>query len=102
MRRDIRVYFGDAPRAVGVLRFDKQGNRESAMFEYTAEWLADSERFALEPALALVGGPQFHKRVKDGSVFHSIMADEKVWRMGEAGHSDAFEHSEREAAPKLR
>jgi serine/threonine-protein kinase HipA len=31
--------------------------RESATFEYTPEWLANEQRFALEPALELYSGP---------------------------------------------
>jgi serine/threonine-protein kinase HipA len=57
------------------LRFDSQGARQSAGFEYHPDWLASEERFPLEPALPLVGGMQFHKRAADGSIFHSVIAD---------------------------
>jgi serine/threonine-protein kinase HipA len=43
---------------VGRLWARRAKNRESATFEYDASWLAHSARFALEPALALGGGPQ--------------------------------------------
>jgi serine/threonine-protein kinase HipA len=75
MRRGISVHIGDAPAAIGMLRYDQQGARESASFEYTADWLGAPDRFALEPGLPLVQGPQFHRRSRDGSVFHAAVAD---------------------------
>ena len=75
MRRTIRVYIGDDARLVGTLHYDQQGARESAAFEYDATWLAAPDRFAIEPALALVAGPQFHRKVREGSVFHAAIAD---------------------------
>jgi serine/threonine-protein kinase HipA len=75
MNRTIAVFLGDAARRVGTLRFDKQGARQSAAFEYDAEWLARTDVFALEPNLPLVRGMQFHKRVGEGSIFHHVIAD---------------------------
>jgi serine/threonine-protein kinase HipA len=75
MNRTIAVFLGDAARRVGTLRFDMQGARQSAAFEYHAEWLARTDVFALEPNLPLVRGMQFHKRVGEGSVFHNVIAD---------------------------
>jgi serine/threonine-protein kinase HipA len=75
MRRTIRVFVGDDARAVGVIRHAAEGSRESASFEYDAAWLAAGDRFALEPGLPLVAGAQFHRRVRDGSVFHAAIAD---------------------------
>lgn len=75
MRRSISVHIGDAPAAIGMLRYDQQGARENASFEYTADWLGAPDRFALEPGLPLVPGPQFHRRSRDGSVFHAAVAD---------------------------
>ena len=75
MKRTIRVHIGDEARLVGTLHYDQQGARESAAFEYDAAWFADAERFAIEPALALVTGPQFHRKTRDGSVFHPVIAD---------------------------
>jgi serine/threonine-protein kinase HipA len=43
---------------VGRLWSRRARNRESATFEYDADWLASPARFALEPALVLGGGPQ--------------------------------------------
>ncbi|MEJ1963044.1 MAG: type II toxin-antitoxin system HipA family toxin, partial [Gammaproteobacteria bacterium] len=75
MSRSIEVYLGDSERKVGTLRFDVQGARQSAAFEYYAQWLDHEERFAIDPRLPLVRGMQFHKRVGDGSTFHGAIAD---------------------------
>ena len=76
MRRTIGVWVGDSSRRVGTLRYDSQGARQSAAFEYDGEWLAASDRFALEPNLPLVTGAQFHKsRSRDASIFHGAIAD---------------------------
>jgi len=75
MKRTIEVYVGDSERHVATLRFDSQGARQSAGLEYHADWLASKERFPLEPALPLVSGMQFHKKVGEGSVFHGVIAD---------------------------
>jgi serine/threonine-protein kinase HipA len=76
MKRTIGVFLGDAGRRVGTLRFDSQGARQSAAFEYNRQWLAASDRFALEPDLPLVTGPQFHKPPRrDASIFHGAIAD---------------------------
>jgi serine/threonine-protein kinase HipA len=74
--RKIHVFLGEDPaRKVGLLRFEAQGARESAAFEYDAAWLGSPDRFALEPTLRLVQGPQYHRRARDGSVFHAAIAD---------------------------
>jgi serine/threonine-protein kinase HipA len=75
MRRTIQVFCGEAAVRVGVIRHDSLGARESASFEYASEWLASPDAFALSPDLRLVAGPQFHKRTRDGSVFHDPIAD---------------------------
>lgn len=75
MKRTIGVHLGDAAVLVGTLRYDRQGARESASFEYAPSWLASPDRFAIEPNLPLVSGPQFHRRTRDGSVFHAPFAD---------------------------
>jgi serine/threonine-protein kinase HipA len=53
VRRNIHVYLGAKTRLVGTLRYDAQGARESAAFEYDATWLMASERFAIDPALVV-------------------------------------------------
>ncbi len=75
MSRNIQVYLGDGIRAIGTLHYDSQGARESAAFEYSAAWLSSPDRFAIEPSLPLVSGPQFHRKSRDGSVFHGSIAD---------------------------
>src|SRR5258708_30775699 len=76
MKRTIGAFLGDAGRRVGTLRFDSQGARQSAAFEYDREWLAASDRFALEPGLPLVTGAQFHKPPsREASIFHGAIAD---------------------------
>lgn len=74
MKRTIDVMLGDGPQ-VGALRYDLQGPRESAAFEYGAGWLSDPARFALGPTLPLQVGPQFHHKSKNGSLFHAAIAD---------------------------
>ena len=75
MRRTIRVHLGETPRLLGVLHYNKDGPRESAIFEYDTGWLSAKDRFAIDPALPLHPGPQFHQRTKVGSVFHAAIAD---------------------------
>lgn len=75
MRRTIRVHLGETPRLLGSIHYNKEGARESAIFEYDAAWLGAIDRFAIDPALPLQAGPQFHHRTKEGSVFHSAIAD---------------------------
>jgi serine/threonine-protein kinase HipA len=75
MKRAIQVCLGENARLVGELRYDQQGNRETAAFAYAAEWLAAPDRFQIDPALPLVTGYQFHKRTGDGSLFHGAFAD---------------------------
>lgn len=75
MRRVLDVFLGNAARQVGTLRFEAQGARQSAGFEYHPDWLAAEDRFALEPGLPLVSGMQFHQQARDGSLFHGAIAD---------------------------
>jgi len=74
MKRTIDVVLGDGPK-IGTLRYDLQGRRENAAFEYAADWLGDRARFALGPTLPLQAGPQFHRKSKEGSLFHAAIAD---------------------------
>jgi serine/threonine-protein kinase HipA len=46
------------PHFVGRLWVRRSRTRESATFEYDADWLASPSHFALEPALILGSGPQ--------------------------------------------
>lgn len=58
--RELLVYINLAgvTHFVGRLWARRARNRESASFEYDADWLVSPARFALEPALMLGGGPQ--------------------------------------------
>jgi serine/threonine-protein kinase HipA len=73
VRRTIEVFIGEQAAHVGSLRYDLQGNRESAAFEYAPEWLATG--YPIGPDLRLVAGPQFHKKTRDGTPFHDPIAD---------------------------
>jgi serine/threonine-protein kinase HipA len=75
MRRSIAVHLGEEATPLGTLRYDQQGARESAVFEYDAGWLAAAGGFSIEPGLPLVAGPQFHRKTREGSVFHNAIAD---------------------------
>jgi serine/threonine-protein kinase HipA len=75
MRRTIKVFLGDDARLVGMIRYNAEGARESAAFEYDPSWLSAADRFSIDPALQLVSGAQFHKKARDGSIFHAAIAD---------------------------
>lgn len=109
MKRTIAIAVGDNGRSLATLRYDVQGARENAAFEYDADWLAAGDRFAIEPGLPLLAGPQFHRKGHHGSVFHGAVADtepdgwarrvilrdhakrrQEVRRAGEGGESGAL------------
>jgi len=75
MKRAIQVYLGDDERRVGTLYFDAIGSRQYSAFAYEDSWLKAAERFALDPGLPLVAGPQYHHKARDGSTFHAVFAD---------------------------
>lgn len=75
MKRTIQVFLGNEARRLGTLHFDAVGIRQRAAFEYAETWLRVADRFAIDPALPLVTGPQFYPKSKDGSVFHAAIAD---------------------------
>ncbi|MEO8541110.1 MAG: type II toxin-antitoxin system HipA family toxin [bacterium] len=76
MSRRVEVLLGEEARTLGVLYYNREGNRESANFEYDPEWLRARDRFAIDPALPLVAGRQFRKRPgREDSVFHGVIAD---------------------------
>ncbi|MCK5405993.1 MAG: HipA N-terminal domain-containing protein [Candidatus Krumholzibacteria bacterium] len=75
-KRTISVHIGEQGRLVGYLRYNQEGARESASFEYDPSWLEHAGRFAIEPLLRLVPGPQYHKRAnKHDSILHGAIAD---------------------------
>jgi serine/threonine-protein kinase HipA len=75
VKRIVDVFLGETPVQVGVLHFNHEGARESAVFSYDGDWLASPTRFAIDPSLPLQAGPHFRKAPKDASVFHPAIAD---------------------------
>lgn len=75
MKRTLEVLLGEESRRIGTLHHDRDGAREHAAFTYDAAWLEAADGFPLAPGLPLVRGPQFHRRVAEGSVFTGIIAD---------------------------
>ena len=75
MRRALEVFLGQTGLQVGTLRFEAQGARQAAGFEYHPGWLSSGDRFALAPDLPLVTGMQYHQKARDGSLFHGAIAD---------------------------
>ena len=55
--RRVRVALGERLRPVGELVFETDGRRETSMFRYSGEWIADPEAFALAPGMPLSGSP---------------------------------------------
>ncbi|MFM9971892.1 MAG: type II toxin-antitoxin system HipA family toxin [Burkholderiales bacterium] len=75
MKRSIRVCLGETGRPIGMLRYERQGARENAAFDYDTGWLDSLECFSIDPALPLNSGAQYHAKTRDGSIFHSAIAD---------------------------
>ncbi len=73
MRRDVGVYVGEHPEPVGVLRYEQQGRREFASFEYDRAWLRAGH--SIDPGLQWTHGPQFLPRVSAQSPFGGAIAD---------------------------
>ena len=95
----IAVHLGEEARSLGVLRYGQQGVRESSSFEYDVAWLDAAERFSVAPGLPLVGGPQFHRKSRDGSAFHAAIADTEPdgWgkRVIQRDHAKRRQHARR-------
>lgn len=72
MDREVLVYVDlqGTPHLVGRLWARVRRDRESATFEYDKGWLANAERFSLEPALKIGPGP-FHT-ASDKPLFGAI------------------------------
>jgi serine/threonine-protein kinase HipA len=75
MKRTIKVFVGEEAGWAGTLHYEAVGSRERSAFAYAEPWLNSAARFALAPTLPLVAGPQFHRKVPNGSVFHGAFAD---------------------------
>lgn len=69
---DVEVYIDLAgkPRSVGLLRRHASRREETVTCKYDEAWLADDERFSIEPALVLTRG--VFPPPPDQSVFGSI------------------------------
>jgi serine/threonine-protein kinase HipA len=63
--RRVRVALGEALRPVGDLVFEADGRRETCMFRYGADWLADSARFAIAPTLPLAETPFYSAATRE-------------------------------------
>ena len=59
------VALGEAKRIVGRLRFESDGRRRHAQFEYDRAWLTAEGRFALAPGLPLREGGHFSSGKND-------------------------------------
>jgi hypothetical protein len=51
---EVHIDLDGTQRPVGLLRRHASCREETVMFEYDETWLADDERFSIEPALALI------------------------------------------------
>lgn len=53
---EVHIDLGGRTRPVGLARRNRTRTSETIVFEYAAEWLADPDRFSIEPALPLTRG----------------------------------------------
>jgi serine/threonine-protein kinase HipA len=53
---EVHIDLGGHTRPVGLARSNRARGTETILFEYNDAWLADAERFSLEPALTLTRG----------------------------------------------
>jgi serine/threonine-protein kinase HipA len=53
---EVHIDLDGRTRPVGLAHSNRVRGNETVVFEYVPEWLADPDRFALEPALALTRG----------------------------------------------
>jgi serine/threonine-protein kinase HipA len=101
MEQETCVYvdLDETPRLVGRLCTRVRQGRESASFQYDEAWLADRERFALEPALALGTGAH---HTPAGKALFGALGDSAPDRWGRALMARAERRAARaeERAPK--
>ena len=101
MEQETCVYvdLDETPRLVGRLWTRVRQGRESASFQYDEAWLADRERFALEPALALGSGAH---HTPAGKALFGALGDSAPDRWGRALMARAERRAARaeERAPK--
>jgi len=53
---EVHIDLDGRTRPVGIARSNRVRGNEIVMFEYSADWLTDSDRFSIEPALVLTRG----------------------------------------------
>ena len=53
---EVHIDLDGGTRSIGLARSNRVRGAETILFEYDVSWLADRQRFALEPALALTRG----------------------------------------------
>lgn len=54
---EVHIDLNGRTRPVGLARSNRVRGTETILFEYGRAWLADPDRFSLEPALALTRAP---------------------------------------------
>jgi len=72
VKKNITIFLAPS-KPVGTLVYQSEGSREACQFTYLQSWLADPERFAIDPELPLREGYQFPQ--KGHNVFFGCLAD---------------------------
>ncbi len=62
---EAHVALGESKRLVGRLRFESDGRRQHAQFEYASEWLSAKDGFALSPGLPLREGGHYSAATRE-------------------------------------
>ena len=76
IREKVDVCLGQAGIPVGTLTYVKQGQRENTAFAYSADWLADADRFKVSAELELIAQHQVRRaRSPADSPFPFALAD---------------------------
>ena len=81
---------------VGRLWCYANKGKEGASFEYDESWLQNTEKFALEPAMALIGG--MHHTLADQKMFGAL-GDSAPDRLGQDAYA-SFRNEESERGKK--
>ena len=53
---EVHIDLDGSPRPIGIAHANQARGNETVVFEYLDEWLADPQRFSIEPALVLTRG----------------------------------------------
>ncbi len=53
---EVHINLDGSPRPIGIAHANQARGNETVVFEYLDEWLADPQRFSIEPALVLTRG----------------------------------------------